>query len=112
MLVMCKICAYHATPIKERFSQKVNVDGPLLKANLGVCHEWTGAVDKDGYGRFNMKSVGGGTSEPAYRVAYVWEYGPLKDGYEPDHLCENHLCVRPDHMRETPRSINIGRRHL
>lgn len=106
---MCEKCTYHTTPIRERFRQKVNTNGPIIKPELGPCHIWTGATDKDGYGRFSMSSEGGGMSEPAYRIAFVWENGPLEPGYQPDHLCDNHPCVRPDHMKAVPRHINIGR---
>lgn len=63
----------------------------------GDCWVWTGATDKDGYGRFNAHIEGRRCSR-ASRFAY-W----LATGINPGelwvlHRCDNPPCVRPDHL--------------
>lgn len=35
----------------------------------------------------------------AHRVAYERTVGAVPDGLHIDHVCRNHACVRPDHLR-------------
>jgi hypothetical protein len=73
------------------------------------CWEWTGAtngsygvmvVGKRGHGkRFGM----------AHRIVYERERGPVPDGLTLDHLCRNHLCVRPDHLEPVTIAVNCAR---
>jgi hypothetical protein len=73
----------------------------------GDCHIWTGATDKDGYGRFywdrNKPSI------PAYQAAWILANGPIPQGLEPDHLCRNRLCVRVEHLELVTSQINTTR---
>ena len=65
------------------------------------CIEWTGAVDRDGYGRSNRKLV--------HRVAYEKAYGPIKAGLTIDHLCRNRRCINPLHFEAVTRRENTMR---
>jgi len=64
------------------------------------CWLWTGRTEKGGYGRW-----GGGM---AHRVAWVRVNGPIPDGLTIDHLCRNHACVNPSHLRLLPPSENFS----
>src|SRR5436309_1419567 len=33
-----------------------------------------------------------------YRAAYIKRYGPLLEGYEIHHLCDDHNCINTDHL--------------
>lgn len=67
---------------EDRFWAKVNASG--------VCWEWTGWIDADGYG-----GTGKGR---AHRAAWEMLVGPIPDGMVLDHLCRNSPCVNPDHL--------------
>lgn len=60
------------------------------------CWQWPKKLNEYGYGRWVRR--GPHYNRPAHRV--IWEFfrGPFPDGLEPDHLCRNRGCVRPDHL--------------
>lgn len=60
----------------------------------GGCWEWQAYRTPLGYGRFNW----GGRAEAAYRVSFVELVGPVPEGKELHHLCENPPCCNPDHL--------------
>ncbi len=78
------------------------------------CWEWQAQRDKDGYGRIERV----GRVFRAHRAAYELAYGPIPDGLQVCHTCDNPPCIRPDHLfLGTSRdnwqdSIDKGRRTL
>jgi len=63
--------------------------------NANGCRLWTGAVwDNTGYPRFNR----GGTSVPAYRVAWELANGPIPNGLWVCHKCDVGRCLTITHM--------------
>lgn len=83
--------------LQERFWPKVD--------KSGECWNWTGVLGGGGYGYI---SVGGRTGRDlrAHRVSYEWAHGPIPDGLEIDHLCQNKRCVNPDHLEAVTKSEN------
>lgn len=65
------------------------------------CWMWNGPV-RTGYGRY----AGYG----AHRQSYMAHVGPIPEGMELDHLCNQPLCVRPDHLEPVTRAENMRRR--
>lgn len=63
------------------------------------CWNWTGNLDKDGYGIFNKRDNGITTRFPAHRVAYYICKGKIDDGLVIRHMCDNKLCCNPNHLR-------------
>ena len=85
----------------ERFTEKVAE--PFDAHN--ECFEWASCKSKDGYGQFWRD----GKSVKSHRVSYELFVGPIPEGFDIDHLCRNHACVRPDHLEAVPRVLNVRR---
>jgi hypothetical protein len=70
------------------------------------CWNWTAHRDTHGYGRFGL----GGRQDGvvfAHRYAWSLENGPIPAGVDLDHICHNHACVRPEHLRSVDRKRNM-----
>lgn len=73
----------------RRFWQKVD-----KSAGPAGCWPWTGARQRNGYGR-----VKAGAMVPlVHRVAYQLAYGAAPEGMVLDHLCSNRACCNPTHL--------------
>src|ERR1035437_7357539 len=71
------------------------------------CWTWLAGRNGKGYGYFWIN----GRTIQAYKVADDWRRGPLPEGQERHHVCENILCVRPhrDHVaRVTVRAHRLA----
>jgi hypothetical protein len=111
-LLNLKLCvAANTRPLKERFWEKVNKNGPIPKhrPELGQCWLWTGKLAKTGYGRvwFNYKK----SSVHAHRVAWFLATGkwPILGVC---HHCDNKACIRHSHHFEGDTAANQRDRWL
>lgn len=70
----------------------------LLKnvSPVGSCWLWTGArcQGKWGYGRLDV----GGSQVRAHRLSWTLYLGPIPDGAQVLHSCDNPPCVNPSHL--------------
>lgn len=89
-------------PLRERLYSKIKED-----PDTG-CLEWTGATDHKGYGRIQRGGRAGGTARP-HVIAWELEHGPVPEGLELDHLCDNPPCVNPDHLEPVTHRENMLR---
>lgn len=76
---------------------------PKLKARLlgkylvsaAGCWEYTGGLDRCGYGKFAV----GKRRLGAHKVSYVVHVGSVGPGQVVMHTCDNPSCINPDHLR-------------
>ena len=80
---------WNQTTKEERFWNNVVV----LTYDLG-CWLWVSRTNEDGYGRTDWK----GRSTFAHRVAWELKNGPIPDGLQVLHKCDNPPCCNPDHL--------------
>lgn len=81
----------------------------LAKVEKGVpneCWPWLGTTN-NGYGQVTMP----GRQISAHRLAYAAWIGPIPEGFEVHHICENKSCVNPAHLDSLPHKDHT-RRHL
>ncbi len=85
----------------ERFLEKVQFSD-------GGCWLWQGGIKNNGYGVFHP-TTGHRTSTIAHAHKWFWEYafGPVPDGFELCHTCDNRPCVRLDHIFTGTRADNL-----
>lgn len=82
------------TPPAIRFAAKVVIDTEK-RPGLGPCHLWTGAVDKDGYGIFQLESR---RAVRAHRWIYEVSTGESLGRRMARHRCDTPSCVNPGHI--------------
>jgi hypothetical protein len=76
--------------LDERFWSKVD--------KTGGCWEWKGARRRDGYGLFWNRETK--RWDRAHRVALEDSEGPIPDGMNACHRCDNPPCVNPCHLQD------------
>lgn len=93
-------------PAIERFM--VLVDIPSDPTN---CWNWHGSKGSCGYGQFILSARRGEKRVRISPYRFIWEYfhGPMPEGTEPDHLCNNRACCNPAHIEPVTHSENQRR---
>ena len=73
------------------------------------CWEWTGGVDRYGYGKVQINLGPRPRYTGAHRASWIAHRGPLLDNLQLDHLCRNRKCVNPFHLEPVTTQENTRR---
>lgn len=85
-------CAGFDVPKMKAGAKPADFDSRVQRSD--GCWLWLGAINRDGYGRFNV----GGRCIGAHRFAYEREHGKLPPGTVLRHSCDNPACCNPAHL--------------
>lgn len=89
-------------PAIERFTRQTR------RVESG-CIEWTGRIDRYGYGQFLPAGGRKARNMGAHRWSYEHFKGAIPEGFQIDHLCRNRKCVNPNHLEAVTPRVNVMR---
>jgi hypothetical protein len=76
---------------------------PYIVDEKTGCWVWQLYCDRGGYARITRMREGRHAAW-AHRYFYEKKFGPVPEGKELDHVCNNRKCVNPDHLQPVTRA--------
>lgn len=71
------------------------------------CWVWKGQVNNNGYPRYNSPKAQQ-FAFAMHRFSYAEFVGELISGHDIHHLCENKLCVNPNHLEQVLHGVHMS----
>ena len=82
-------------PVKKDLTYEQLFDSHISPPDGNGCMVWASGRGDDGYGLFTAK---GKKTVRAHRHAYTRAFGPIPDGMQVCHRCDNPPCCNPEHL--------------
>lgn len=76
------------------FNTEIDFFDRLSHNQLNGCIEFTGCLDRKGYGEIRYY----GRRWTTHRLSYYLHFGPIPQGLFVCHSCDNPKCCNPDHL--------------
>lgn len=89
---------YGARPIEARLFAKIDKRGP------DECWPWTARSQVEGYGYMTVST---GVNALAHRKVFELAHGPIPEGLDVCHHCDNPPCCNPAHLFSGTRTDNV-----
>jgi HNH endonuclease len=89
-------------PLKTRFWEKVE--------KTDACWRWLATKNNKGYGMF-YAGAANGSKDLAHRVSWILHNGPIPEGKNVLHRCDNPECTNPEHLFVGSHRDNMRDKH-
>lgn len=80
--------------LEERYWRRV-----IKGQEPGNCWGWNGPTGNYGYGLIRAEGGRAAKLLSSHRVSYTLHHGPIPEGYEVMHTCDNPPCSNPLHLQ-------------